>query len=76
MRTERYTVYEVTAAGFDGSSDETDDLVFWVRARTEDEVRRQSPTQVRASVGWSRAQQTQTLTSRFRTSPCSSHLPF
>jgi len=39
MKTERYTVYEVTAAGFEGSSDETDDLVFWVRARTEAEVR-------------------------------------
>lgn len=31
-------VFEVTAAGYDGSSDETDDLVFWVAAFWQDQV--------------------------------------
>ena len=31
-------VYEVTAAGFDGSNDETDHLVYWVGASSEDLV--------------------------------------
>jgi hypothetical protein len=31
-------VFEVTAAGFDGGSDDTDDLLYWVAARTEEEV--------------------------------------
>ena len=31
-------VFEVTAAGFDASTDETDDLVFWVTAPSEDVV--------------------------------------
>lgn len=30
--------YEVTAAGFDGGTDATDDRVFWVAADTEVEV--------------------------------------
>jgi len=32
-------VFEVTAAGFDASSDETDDLVFWVAANSAEQVR-------------------------------------
>lgn len=31
-------VYEVTAAGFDGSSDATDDLVFWIAATSAEDV--------------------------------------
>lgn len=31
--------YEVTAAGFDGSTSATDDRVFWVRAESADAVR-------------------------------------
>jgi hypothetical protein len=32
-------VYEITAAGFDASSDETDSLVYWVAAESEKIVR-------------------------------------
>lgn len=32
-------VFEVTAAGFDGNSGETDDLVFWVAANSAGQVR-------------------------------------
>lgn len=32
-------VFEVTAAGFDGGSDDTDDCVFWVSAPSEDIVK-------------------------------------
>ena len=32
-------MFEVTAAGFDGSSSETDDCVFWVLASTEETVK-------------------------------------
>lgn len=31
--------FEVTAMGFDGSSDETDDRVFWVKAHSAEEVK-------------------------------------
>lgn len=31
-------VFEVTAAGFDGATEETDDLVFWVAAFSQDQV--------------------------------------
>lgn len=31
-------IFELTAAGFDGGTDETDDLVFWVEASSEEEV--------------------------------------
>lgn len=31
-------VFEVTAAGFDGATDETDDLVFWVAALSQSDV--------------------------------------
>jgi len=33
-------VFEVIAKGFDGNSDETDDHVLWVCAKTEEEVKR------------------------------------
>jgi thymidine phosphorylase len=32
-------IYEITAAGFDGSTDETDDHVIWVSADSEQQVR-------------------------------------
>lgn len=38
MDNNQMKVFEVTAAGFDGGSDDTDDLVYWVTARTEEEV--------------------------------------
>lgn len=31
-------IYEITAAGFDGSTDETDDRVLWIAARNEHDV--------------------------------------
>jgi len=31
-------IFEVTAQGFDASTDETDDRVFWVKAENEAEV--------------------------------------
>lgn len=33
------SIYEVTAAGFNADTDETDDLVFWVAAPSEDDVK-------------------------------------
>ena len=41
--------YEVTAAGFDGSSDETDHLVVWVRD-PEGELEKMSPEAYGATV--------------------------
>lgn len=38
MNTNVLKVFEVTAEGFDGSSDQTDQLVFWVGATSADEV--------------------------------------
>lgn len=32
-------IFEVMAAGFDASSDETDDLVFWIKAPSEEAVK-------------------------------------
>ncbi len=32
-------IYEITAAGFDGGTDETDDRVFWVEADSSEQVR-------------------------------------
>lgn len=50
-------VFEVTAAGFDASSDETDDLVFWIAAKSaqvvQDAIRDTGAVFCDEVLGWS-----------------------
>lgn len=39
VRSGKTKIFEVTGFGFDGSSDETDDRVFWITAQSHDEVK-------------------------------------